>query len=121
MSDNSIIIESFEELSNKMKIMEFSVQWTVTSDIGPDWIGSSRTIAFYLDDFVLSETRFCEKLKDNLIKSIPIPSESKNHVITGHGDITLKKNQLEIYYNWDASIPYENPDKSEEGKILFFP
>jgi len=121
MSDKVIEVESFEKLKHKMKTMEFSVQWMVTSDIGPDWIGSSRTIDFYLGDFILSETEFCKKLKDRLIESIPIPNESKDHVITGNGDIILKENQFEICYDWDATIPYQNPGKSKEGRILFFP
>lgn len=121
MSDNTIIVESFEELKTKMRTMEFYVQWNVYSDIGPNWIGSSRTLDFYLDDFLLNDTKFCKKLKNRLVASIPIPSESKEHVITGNGDITLKENQLEIYYEWYATIPYQNPNKSKEGKVVFFP
>ena len=40
MSNKTITIENFEELTAKMKTMEFSVEWKVSSDIGPDWIGS---------------------------------------------------------------------------------
>jgi len=121
MSNKTITIENFEELITKMKAMEFSVEWRVTSDIGPDWIGSYRTIDFYLNDYTLNETNFCKKLKNKLIESIPIPNESKYHVITGDGDITLKEKQLEIYYDWEATIPYDNPSESKEGKILFYP
>lgn len=118
MSDSTIHIPNTELLFDKMKTMEFYVEWTVTSDIGPSWIGSSRTIDFYLDDAKLMDTDFVETLKNKLIKAIPIPSESKDHVIQGNGDITLKNNQLEVDYEWYAAIPYQDVDESKEGKII---
>lgn len=121
MSDNVIEIESFEKLNSLMKSMEFSVRWLVRSEIGPGWIGSSRTIDFYLDNYILSENEFCTVLKKRLIESIPIPNKSKDHVINGYGDITLKNNQLEITYEWDSSIPYQHPSEFKEGKTIFFP
>lgn len=121
MCNKVIEVESFEKLKSLMKNMEFSVHWNVTSDIGPSWIGSSRTIEFYLDDFTLNETKFCKNLQDKLVETLSIPSQSKDHVITGDGDITLKEGQLEINYYWYSSIPYQNPDESKRGKVLFFP
>lgn len=121
MEATTISIESFEELCDKMTSMEFYVNWCVTSEIGPDWIGSYRTIDFHLDNLVLTETKFVEKLKENLIELIPIPSESKDHVITGQGDITLKDSQLEVYYDWAAAIPYQNASEYKEDKIVFYP
>ena len=56
MKDKTITVESFQALKNNMKSMGFSVKWKVTSEIGPGWIGSSRNIDFYLDDFLLTET-----------------------------------------------------------------
>ncbi len=121
MSNKTITIDNFEELTAKMKTMEFSVEWRVTSDIGPDWVGSYRTIDFYLNEYILSETKFCESLKDKLIKIIPIPNKSKDHVITGDGYITLENKQLEIYYSWEKAIPYNNPSEYKEEKVLFYP
>lgn len=121
MSDKFIKIEKFDKLKSLMKSMDFFVKWIVTSDIGPDWIGSTREIKFYLDEFILYETEFCKSLKYKLIDTLSIPSESKDHVIIGDGDITLKDNRLEIYYEWYAAIPYQDPDESKEGKVLFYP
>jgi hypothetical protein len=121
MDNNNITIENFEELKVKMQTMEFCVEWRVSPDIGPDWIGSDRTIDFYLNDYILSESEFCKSLKDKLIKIIPIPYQSKNHVITGDGDITLENQQLLVHYSWQKAIPYDNSSEYKEDKILFYP
>lgn len=119
MHNNNITIESFEELNTKIKTMEFSVKWVITSDIGPDWIGSTRTIDFYLDHFIWNETEFSKVLKNKLIKLLSIPSESKDYIINGHGIITPKNGKLEIHYSWDTTIPYQEPSQSKEGILLF--
>lgn len=121
MDESIITIEDFESLIEKINTKEFWVKWKVSSDIGPDWIGSVRTINFYVDEYKLEETEFCKDLKNRLIQLIPIPETSKDHVITGHGDITLKKNCLEIHYDWDATIPYDEPSEEKEGKMVFYP
>lgn len=119
MNESFIDINNSRELHQKMKSMDFFVEWRVTSDIGPDWIGSFREINFYLDDFMLKENQFCKELKEKLIQIIAIPSESQDHVITGEGDITIDGNSLMLDYSWEAAIPYQDPDQSEAGTVLF--
>ncbi len=121
MNEKTIIIESFEELIDKMESMEFYVEWEVTSDIGPSWIGSLRTIDFYLDRYKLTKTKFCKELENKLITIVAIPETSKDHVIYGDGDIILKNKKLEIYYEYKAAIPYQEPDEYREEKVIFYP
>ena len=121
MNNSTISIKDFKDLILKMKAMEFSVQWRVTSDIGPEWIGSSKTIDFYLDDYVLNETEFITRLKKALSKRVPIPNESKDHVITGEGNISLENNQLKLHYSWEKTIPYSYPSDHKEGKVVLCP
>ncbi len=101
-----------------MKRADFSVEWTVSSEFGPEWIGSTRTIVFFLGELRLKDTPFLNSITQVVIEGIPIPEKSEDHVITGHGDFHLKQNHLELHYTWEATIPYQNPDIYKSGTLL---
>lgn len=107
-----------QSLLKHMEKEALSVEWTVLSDIGPDWIGSSRSICYYLENTALSETSFHDQLKDTLIKAVNIPDESEESVIYGEGDIIISGNFLQINYWWTKTIPYaEKPNDRGKGEI----
>ena len=64
---SSLQIETMEVLLRYMQEKELSVEWTVYSDIGPGWIGGSRTICFYLDEHPLHDNSFHERLQRSVI------------------------------------------------------
>ncbi|MCH2196107.1 hypothetical protein [Kordia sp.] len=61
MERETMIIYNFEALKEKMQTMEFWVEWTVYSDIGPNWIGSYRKVAFVLGSYKLALLIFMKK------------------------------------------------------------
>lgn len=118
MSNRSISIATVQELIREMKRADFSVEWTVTSEIGPEWIGSTRTITFFLGELPLKDTPFLKAITRAVIEGIPIPEKSEDHVITGHGSFRITQNHLELSYSWEATIPYQNPDNYQSGTLL---
>jgi len=62
-----------------------------------------------------------EELKNRLIKLLPIPDKSEDYIITGKGEIQLNGDKLEIIYSWEATIPYQYPEKNESGELIFYP
>ncbi len=118
MSNRSISIATVQELIREMKRADFSVEWTVTSEFGPEWIGSTRTITFFLGELRLKDTPFLKSITRAVIEGIPIPEKNEDHVITGQGDFHLKQKHLELQYSWEATIPYQNPDNYQSGTLL---
>ncbi|MFD1605897.1 hypothetical protein ACFSJW_04775 [Flavobacterium artemisiae] len=100
-------MNSIEELKKELENKTLSVKWKILSEIGPDWIGSSRTITFYLDNAPLEDNAFCKQMTDKLIEVIEIPSTSEDHVITGEGTFVLQGADLLIEYQIEAAIPYD--------------
>ncbi|MCO7226023.1 hypothetical protein [Pleionea sp. CnH1-48] len=115
-----IRINSLNTLLQYMQKSELSVEWRVTSDIGPDWIGSTREIYFYLGSEKLDETEFHDQLKSALIKVANIPPSSEKHVIDGEGDVTIEDGFLKIKFWWSKAIPYQHSDESGSGEGVLF-
>ena len=121
MNPETISIQSYEELLEKMKSQEFSVSWRVTSDVGPDWIGSWREITFSMSGVTLTKTPFILTLEKNIIDRVPIPEKSKDYVIYGRGDLMLTKNLLAMEFDWEAAYPYDEAHFYADGKICIYP
>ena len=115
-----IDINCLNDLEHYIKSMTFSVEWKVTSEIGPDWIGSSREICFYLDNYQLTDNEFHSLLKSKLIERLNIPEHSKDHVITGKGELEINGTKLKLHYSWGAAIPYDYPDKRGNGTEVLY-
>jgi len=77
-------MNSIQELKQELENKTLTVKWKVLCDIGPSWIGSSRTITFYLDKLQFEDSDFCNFMTDKLIEVMEIPSTSEDHVITGY-------------------------------------
>ncbi|WP_196890101.1 hypothetical protein [Aureivirga sp. CE67] len=110
-------IENKETLLKIMKTEDFYVEWIVTSDIGPDWIGSYRSFEFFIGQKEIEETPFIEKISKQMIDLIKIPETSEDHVIYGEAGFFLENEQLKLNYDWYAAIPYQNADFSKAGTI----
>lgn len=94
-----------------------SVSWTVTSAIGPEWIGSTRKVSFYVDGIPVPENPLIQRLANVLIEAILIPETSENRVISGEGDLRRRGSLIEIVYEWSAAIPYDWPSDSGSGVV----
>ena len=92
MERETMIIYNFEALKEKMQTMEFWVEWTVYSDIGPNWIGSYRKVAFVLGSYKLANTNFYEEIEEKLVTALKIPKTSQDLVIYGDAEILLENN-----------------------------
>ena len=93
------------------------VDWTVTSTIGPGWIGSSRELSFYVDGKPIAENALARRLTNALIEALSIPETSEDHVISGEGDLRRRGTLIEVVYDWSAAIPYDFPSDSGSGVV----
>ena len=109
LKKESVLIENLETLLQMMNTFELSVEWTISSNIGPGWIGSHRTISFYLDHLVLEDTPFHRQLQQTLIDLLGLPQQSKEYIIQGEGDISRQ----------GKTIPYQYPLEKKFGKLVF--
>ena len=114
-----IIIENLESLLDHMNKCDLWAEWKVLSDIGPEWIGSSRKICFYLDDVPLGKSEFHNKLKKALSKTASIPETSSDEIIYGEGEVTYKDGVLQVKYWWSKAPPYQDPIKKGSGEGVF--
>ena len=112
-------MNSIEEHKQELENKTLTVNWKVLCDIGPDWIGSSRNITFYLDKLPFEENDFCNFMTDQLIEVMEIPSTSEHHVIKGFGKFILEGSDLIIQYETEANIPYDDKFDFESGTKTF--
>lgn len=118
-SDN-IIVENLASLIEQMNNSEFWVEWKVLSNIGPDWIGSSRSICFYLGELAICENKFHDQLRSAMIEVAKIPETSSETVIDGEGKIQYLDGKLNVKYWWSKAIPYQDPCEqgNSEGTLV---
>lgn len=114
-------MNSIEELKKELENKTLTVHWKVLSDIGPNWIGSSRNITFYLDKLPFEDNDLCDFLTDKLIEVMEIPSTSEDHVIKGFGNFILEDSDLIIQYETEANIPYDDKFNFQSGRKTFMP
>ncbi|MFH6996153.1 hypothetical protein [Flavobacterium sp. FlaQc-48] len=112
-------MNSIEELKKELENKTLTVKWKVLCDIGPDWIGSSRSITFYLDKLQFEDSDFCNFMTDKLIEVMEIPSTNEDHVIKGFGVFILEDSDLIIQYETEANIPYDDKFNFENGIKTF--
>lgn len=113
---------TFDDLTSLLNTSELTVEWEVLSDIGPNWIGSIRTLKFCIENTPIETIGILEQLENNIIERLAIPERSEDAVINGHGEISLKTTRLKLDYEWDAWIPYATlPEKEESGCIEIYP
>ena len=113
---SSLQIETMEVLLRYMQEKELSVEWTVYSDIGPGWIGGSRTICFYLDEHPLHDNSFHERLQRSVIAFANIPETGGENMIYGEGQVSAKNGRLYLSYRWDSAPPYLESVESGHGQ-----
>lgn len=112
-------MNSIDELKKELKNKTLTVRWKVLSEIGPEWIGSSRNITFYLDEVSLEDSDFCHFMTGKLIEVMEIPSTSKDEVITGYGIFMLRDSELIIQYETESNIPYDYEFNFDNGVKTF--
>lgn len=112
-----IEIRNSSELLKLMESEKLYVEWSVTSDIGPDWIGSETEIDFYTDHHCLVENSFIVGLSESVKKSVELPETGGDRIIRGEGVVNLKNGQLHLQYSWSSEYPYMNPDKFGKGEV----
>lgn len=111
------MIHTIEELKSELKSKNFSVEWKVHCEIGPDWIGGGRNVCFYLDNQPLGETEFHSMLINQLVSKINIPSSSEEHVIEGEGELNIINSELVVKYTITSNIPYDMAFNYESGEV----
>lgn len=92
-----------------------SVDWTVTSAMGPEWIGSTRKLSFCVDGIPIAENSFTRRLAKAIIEAISIPETSEELVISGEGNLRRRGTLIEIVYEWRAANPYDWSSDSGSG------
>ncbi|MNS58592.1 hypothetical protein D3C86_572420 [compost metagenome] len=107
-----------DELKNELISNTLSVKWKVSSDIGPNWIGSNREICFYKNSKPIDENLAYSFLKESLIEKLNIPEKSEDDTIEGWGDLFMLDNDLIIKYRISYTIPYDYPHKYENGEVI---
>jgi hypothetical protein len=107
-----------EELKQELKTKKLSVKWKVSSDIGPEWIGSKREVLFYLDSEPILDNSIHSFLEEILIDKLNIPTTSVDDNINGEGDLFILKNDLQIKYSISYTVPYDYPHKYDNGQVI---
>lgn len=115
MDEESTEIRDLDGLVELVDQDRVAVEWTVTSGIGPEWIGSNRGITFYVDGRPVFENWLTQRLANALIEACSIPETSEKRVISGEGDFRRRGTLIEIEYSWRAAIPYDWPSVSGSG------
>ncbi|MCR9200198.1 MAG: hypothetical protein NXI04_16305 [Planctomycetaceae bacterium] len=93
------------------------VSWTALSEIGPEWIGSRRKVTFFVDGTPLAENEVTCQLADRLITGLGIPATGKDHVISGEGNLRLNGTVIEVLYDWDKTVPYDDSIEAGSGEF----
>jgi hypothetical protein len=91
------------------------VAWSVLSEIGPEWIGSRCEIKFFVDDTAMADNEFTKQLANRLVAGLGIPATSKDHVISGEGDLRRSGTAIEVVYDWNKAVPYDEPVETGSG------
>lgn len=91
------------------------VDWTVLSDIGPEWMGSERRLTFHVDGRAVGDNPTISRLAARLIDGLQIPATSSAHVIRGEGDLRKNGSAIEVVYDWSKAIPYDHPAETGSG------
>lgn len=112
-------MNSKEELKKELTSKVITAGWEVLCDIGPNWIGSRRNIAFYLDESPLEESDFISFLIERLIEVMEIPSYSEYHVIKGSCTFSLNGSDLILEYETVTNIPYDDKFNLDNGVKVF--
>lgn len=112
MCEQSNEIRDLDALVGLVDQDRIAVAWTVTSALGPEWIGSTRHVSFYVNGIPLPENPLIQRLVDVLVEAILIPETSKDRVISGEGKLRRRGNLIEMVYEWSAAIPYDWPSDS---------
>ncbi|MBL7779161.1 MAG: hypothetical protein JNK66_12830 [Chitinophagales bacterium] len=107
-----------DKVKHELKTKTLWVQWQVTCNIGPDWVGSSRDIQFYINAEPVEDNDFHSFLKDCLIEKLNIPEKSEEDMIEGEGDLLLLGNDVMIKYAISYTVPYNYPHKYENGEVV---
>lgn len=111
-------IHSIEQLKSELHSKAFEVEWKVLCEIGPDWIGGSRKVCFYLDDQPLDDSEFHTMLIEQLINKLSIPSTNEKYVIEGTGELTIINSSLVVKYTTAANIPYDVNYLYSSGEVV---
>jgi hypothetical protein len=107
-----------DELIRELIGNTFSVEWKVSSDIGPEWIGSNREVCFYKNSKPLDDNLFHSLLKETLVEKLNIPEKSEDDIIEGDGDLFMSGNEIKIKFSISYTVPYAYPHKYENGEVI---
>ena len=107
-----------DKLKQELKTKKLSVKWKVSSDIGPDWIGSKREVCFYLNSEPIIDNSIHAFLKEILIDKLNIPEKSEDDNIDEEGDLFILENDLQIKYSISYTVPYDYPHKYDNGQVV---
>ena len=107
MSEQPTEVRDLETLVGLVDQDRISVDWTVNCEIGPEWMGSNRALTFYVDGNPIAENPLTQRLANALVDALSIPATSKDHVISGEGDLRRRGTVIEIVYDWNSTIPYD--------------
>lgn len=108
-----------EQLGRELADKELTVRWEVLCDIGPNWIGGSRSITFYLDKSPLEDKELSTLLTSRLIEVLDVPDKSEDFVINGYGKFFIQGADLMIQFKTEANIPYDDKFYFDKG-VKFF-
>ncbi|WP_125931878.1 hypothetical protein [Thiosocius teredinicola] len=111
------------EISNKSELLEhlagrsIEAEWVVTSDMGPEWIGSKTEFSLYLGEFRIKECTYIRGLKAALKGAIGVPETGGDRIISGEAEITATGQQLNVEYCWSSCVPYMDADRTVKGEV----
>ena len=110
-------LATFIELVGQSSV---GVIWSVTPAFSPDSIGSHRDVKFVVNGARIAQNALTQRLAALLVDALQIPEYSKDHLISGEGDLRVNDNRIEVLYEWDCAIPYQDPSETHHGKIELF-
>lgn len=116
----AITVADLKQLVELIDQDKVGVYWTVFSEIGPEWIGSRLEINFFVDGTPMAENQLTNRLANALVDALSIPATSKEHVMTGEGDLRRNGKSIEIVYDWSKAVPYDDPAETGSGAVKPF-
>lgn len=118
--NEQIAITNTLQLLEKLRFQELEVEWTVTSDIGPEWIGSSTEINFYFGNCSLTRNEFLQSFENALKEAMTLPEIGGERIISGEGIIFTENDELKIKFQWFSCLPYMDPDEHGNGEAVIY-
>ena len=105
-------VERFCQLVEQGRV---GVAWSVSPEFGPEHIGSRREVTFFVDSTPVTASALTERLARILIDGLQIPATSRDHLISGEGDLRRQEYSVEIVYDWQRTIPFDEPVENGSG------